>query len=86
MHVFSLPVSWPATENVALKNFIMGMASLLKGVRVIFEQYLWVNVDGKLQNCKNRMSFFMHTLYLNIDYILMSILMSRFTKAEWMNE
>lgn len=65
---------------------IMGIASLLKGVGVVFEQHLWVNVDENSQNSYKRMSLFMHTLYLNIDYILMSILMSRFTKAEWMNE
>lgn len=46
----------------------MGISSVLKGVRIIFEQNLWVNVDEKSQN-SNRMSFFMHTLYLNIDYI-----------------
>lgn len=43
----------------------MGIASLLKGLRVIFEQ-----VFGFMSNnSKNRMSFFMHTLYLNIENI-----------------
>lgn len=44
----------------------MGIASLLKGVRVIFEQFFGVNVGEMSQNSKNRMSFFMHTLYLSI--------------------
>lgn len=48
---------------------IMGIASLLKGLGVVFEQHLWVNVDEKSQNSNKRMSLFMHTLYLNIDYI-----------------
>lgn len=47
----------------------MGIASLLKGVRVNFEQFFWVYVDEMSQNSKNIMSFFMHTLYLNIKYI-----------------
>lgn len=47
----------------------MGIASLLKGVRVNFEQLFWVYVDEMSQNSKNIMSFFMHTLYLNIKYI-----------------
>lgn len=47
----------------------MGIASLLKGVRVNFEQFFGVYVDEMSQNSKNIMSFFMHTLYLNIKYI-----------------
>lgn len=39
IHVFSLPVSQTGTENVRLKNGIMGIASLLKDVGVIFEQF-----------------------------------------------
>ncbi len=66
--MFSLPVSRPATENVRLKNGLMGIANMLKGLRVIFEQVFgFMLIMSK--NSKNRMSFFMHTLYLNIENI-----------------
>lgn len=69
VHAFSsvkrMPVSRPATENVRLKNGVMGIDSLLRGLR-----WFWgVNVDEMSQNSKNRMSFFMHTLYLYREYI-----------------
>ncbi len=66
----------------------MGIASLLNGVRVIFEQFLWVYVDEMSQNSKNIMSFFMHTLYLNIKYIdeYIDVKVYKGWVNEWMND
>ncbi len=51
-----------------IKKGLMGIASLLKGLRVIFEQVFgFMLIMSK--NSKNRMSFFMHTVYLNIENI-----------------
>ncbi len=67
IHVF---IARQSTWNgeCQIKKGLMGIANMLKGLRVIFEQVFgFMLIMSK--NSKNRMSFFMHTLYLNIENI-----------------